>query len=88
VLGAQRAKRDWQPAEGVCRDIKGRALGWFPIDGSLIDAIAIERKMFFEYEGEPYHCLDVEVSKPTARGGQTLVRPLPVNRKREAPHSQ
>ena len=25
-------------------------------------------------EGAPYHCLDVEVSKPTARGGQTLVR--------------
>ena len=30
--------------------------------------------MFFEFEGAPYHCLDVEVSKPTARGGQTLVR--------------
>ena len=30
--------------------------------------------MFFEYENAPYHCLDVEVSKPTARGGQTLVR--------------
>ncbi len=41
---------------------------------SLIEAIAIKRKMFFEYEGAPYHCLDVEVSKPTARGGQTLVR--------------
>src|SRR5687767_1104452 len=41
---------------------------------SLIEAIAIERKMFFEYEDAPYHCLDVEVSKPTARGGQTLVR--------------
>src|ERR671914_1859505 len=41
---------------------------------SLIEAIEIKRKMFFEYEGAPYHCLDVEVSKPTARGGQTLVR--------------
>jgi elongation factor P len=41
---------------------------------SLIDAISIKRKMFFEYENAPYHCLDVEVSKPTARGGQTLVR--------------
>ena len=41
---------------------------------SLLEAIAIKRKMFFEYEGAPYHCLDVEVSKPTARGGQTLVR--------------
>ena len=40
----------------------------------LIEAIALKRKMFFEFEGAPYHCLDVEVSKPTARGGQTLVR--------------
>jgi elongation factor P len=30
--------------------------------------------MFFEFEDAPYHCIDVEVSKPTARGGQTLVR--------------
>ncbi len=30
--------------------------------------------MYFEHEGVPYHCLDVDVSKPTARGGQTLVR--------------
>src|SRR6476469_1521418 len=30
--------------------------------------------MFFEYENAPYHCIDVDVSKPTARGGQTLVR--------------
>jgi elongation factor P len=41
---------------------------------ALIEAIEIKRKMFFEYEQAPYHCLDVEVSKPTARGGQTLVR--------------
>ena len=41
---------------------------------SLIEAINIKRKMFFEYQGAPYHCLDVDVSKPTARGGQTLVR--------------
>jgi len=41
---------------------------------SLIEAIEIKRKMFFEHEGAPYVCLDVEVSKPTARGGQTLVR--------------
>src|SRR5512147_1103120 len=39
-----------------------------------IEAIDIKRKMFFEHEGAPYHCIDVEVSKPTARGGQTLVR--------------
>jgi elongation factor P len=41
---------------------------------SLIEAIDIKRKMFFEYENAPYHCVDVDVSKPTARGGQTLVR--------------
>ena len=41
---------------------------------ALIEAIDIKRKMFFEYENAPYHCLDVEVSRPTARGGQTLVR--------------
>src|SRR5918999_4667231 len=41
---------------------------------ALIEAIEIKRKMFFEYEGAPYHALDVEISRPTARGGQTLVR--------------
>jgi elongation factor P len=41
---------------------------------ALIEAIDIKRKMFFEYENAPYHCVDVEVSRPTARGGQTLVR--------------
>ena len=40
----------------------------------VIEAIDIKRKMYFEFENAPYHCLDVEVSKPTARGGQTLVR--------------
>jgi elongation factor P len=41
---------------------------------TVLEAIEIKRKMYFEHEGAPYHCLDVEVSKPTARGGQTLVR--------------
>ena len=41
---------------------------------ALIESIEIKRKMYFEHEGAPYHCLDVEVSRPTARGGQTLVR--------------
>jgi elongation factor P len=41
---------------------------------SLIEALEIKRKTYFEYENAPYHCLDVEVSRPTARGGQTLVR--------------
>jgi elongation factor P len=42
--------------------------------GAKIEAIEIKRKMFFEFEGAPYHCLDVDISRPTARGGQTLVR--------------
>ncbi len=41
---------------------------------ALIDAIDIKRKDFFEFENTPYVCLDVSVSTPTARGGQTLVR--------------
>src|SRR3954462_6706746 len=41
---------------------------------SLIEAIDIKRKMFFEFENAPYHCIEVEISRPTARGGQTLVR--------------
>ena len=41
---------------------------------ALMEAIEIKRKDYFEYESAPYHCLDVEISKPTARGGQTLVR--------------
>jgi elongation factor P len=41
---------------------------------ALIDAIDIKRKMYFELENTPFLCLDVEVSTPTARGGQTLVR--------------
>ena len=41
---------------------------------ALLEAISIKRKMFFEHENTPYHCLEVEISRPTARGGQTLVR--------------
>jgi elongation factor P len=41
---------------------------------ALIEAIDIKRKTYFEFEGAPFVCVDVEVSKPTARGGQTLVR--------------
>jgi elongation factor P len=41
---------------------------------ALIEAIEVKRKTFFEIEIVPYVCLDVEVSRPTARGGQTLVR--------------
>ena len=41
---------------------------------ALIDAIDVKRKMLFEIENTPFVCLDAEVSTPTARGGQTLVR--------------
>ena len=41
---------------------------------ALIEAIEIKRKMYFEFEDAPYHCLAVDISTPTARGGQTLVR--------------
>ena len=41
---------------------------------SLIDAIDVKRRTLFEHENVPYACLEAEVSSPTARGGQTLVR--------------
>ncbi len=41
---------------------------------TLLDAINIKRKMLFEYENAPFVCLDSDISTPTARGGQTLVR--------------
>jgi elongation factor P len=41
---------------------------------ALLEAITVKRKMYFEFENAPYYCLDAEVSTPTARGGQTLVR--------------
>lgn len=41
---------------------------------ALIDAINIKRKTFFEMDNAPFVCLDSEISTPTARGGQTLVR--------------
>ena len=41
---------------------------------ALLEAIEIKRKMVFEFENTPYYCLEAEVSTPTARGGQTLVR--------------
>ena len=41
---------------------------------ALTDAINIKRKTYFEFENTPYVCLDKDISTPTARGGQTLVR--------------
>jgi elongation factor P len=40
----------------------------------LIEAIDIKRRTFFESEGVPFTAIDVDISRPTARGGQTLVR--------------
>ena len=41
---------------------------------ALIDAINIKRKALFEFENAPYYCMESDISSPTARGGQTLVR--------------
>ncbi|WP_031496731.1 elongation factor P [Bryobacter aggregatus] len=41
---------------------------------ALIDAIHVKRRTLFEHENTPYCCLDSDISTPTARGGQTLVR--------------
>ena len=41
---------------------------------ALIEAIHTKRKTVFEMDGVPYVCLDSDISTPTARGGQTLVR--------------
>ena len=41
---------------------------------ALIDAINIKRKTLFECENAPFYCMEAEISTPTARGGQTLVR--------------
>jgi elongation factor P len=41
---------------------------------ALIDAIDVKRKMSIEIENVPFYCLESEISTPTARGGQTLVR--------------
>jgi elongation factor P len=41
---------------------------------ALIEAIHVKRKMVFELDETPYACLDSDITTPTARGGQTLVR--------------
>jgi elongation factor P len=41
---------------------------------ALIDAIDVRKRTLFELDNAPFVCLEVEVSTPTARGGQTLVR--------------
>jgi elongation factor P len=41
---------------------------------ALIEAINVKRKTLFEHESTPFYCMEADVSSPTARGGQTLVR--------------
>ncbi len=41
---------------------------------ALIEAIHIKRKTVFEMDDAPYTCLESDITTPTARGGQTLVR--------------
>ena len=41
---------------------------------ALTDAIDVKRKMYFEHYFFFYDCVYKEISTPTARGGQTLVR--------------
>jgi elongation factor P len=41
---------------------------------ALIDAVDVKRKTFFEFENTPFLCLEAEVSTPSARGAQMLVR--------------
>ena len=41
---------------------------------ALIEAIHIKRKSVFEVDDTPYTCIESDITTPTARGGQTLVR--------------
>lgn len=58
--------------QGLPRSLADRPLGEFM--AALIEAINVKRKSLFEFENIPFACLDSEISSPTARGGQTLVR--------------
>ena len=41
---------------------------------ALIEAINVKRRSVFEIDHTPFYCLEADISSPTARGGQTLVR--------------
>jgi elongation factor P len=66
--------KDWQSAPRARCHIELSIWGFGERMAALLEAIEIKRKMVFEFEGTPYYCLEAEVSTPTARGGQTLVR--------------
>jgi elongation factor P len=62
-------------AKGDSQGISGSQVRLFEESmAALLEAITVKRKMYFEFENTPYYCLEAEVSTPTARGGQTLVR--------------
>jgi len=41
---------------------------------ALIGANELKKKLLIEYEGQPYHVLEVFFATPTARGASTMVR--------------
>jgi elongation factor P len=82
MVGWQSGQATWQAATYTGRErglVGGGEADWNyeKFEGfmaALIDAIDVKRKSVFEHENVPYACLEAEVSSPTARGGQTLVR--------------
>src|SRR4051812_26220535 len=66
--------RCWAPSAGTRTSVRAYRAYNCGLTAGIIEANDVKRKMYFEFEGAPYHCLDVDISKPTARGGQTLVR--------------
>ena len=52
---------------------RARAL-YLKFMAALIEAINVKRRSVFEIDNTPFYCLEADISSPTARGGQTLVR--------------
>ena len=52
---------------------RARAL-YLKFMAALIEAINVKRRSVFEIDHTPFYCLEADISSPTARGGQTLVR--------------
>ena len=52
---------------------RARAL-YLKLMAALIEAINVKRRSVFEIDNTPFYCLEADISSPTARGGQTLVR--------------
>ena len=71
VLGPLYLIENWTGFAGL---VGGLSLKEEELMAGMIEAIHVKRKTMFEFEGAPYACLDSDISTPTARGGQTLVR--------------